>query len=352
MSDGKGVVILIEVSCFQEDPKPALESLRVKPSAELCSIVALFLKLPEGMTLLPETQKAWERIPIEQKTIIYRELSDSNLPPSALLLVHVNPLHSWDHGTALRRIIEIARDSAARRDHCTLSPCVNLFEAQDWFCTPLLLVLAFIDAVRWIWHATKFPLPSDMRTQQVAQLIGGKAYIRPVPTWRWICCTRIGTWDGQKDLFIEPRSVLRYTLSSISQHPRLGFALVWPIAFAFYYFLCAIPWWNPLVATRASVNFNPTSLFLMGTRDALLAIWARILHQPWAFTTFWFVAHAIHLGLVAIVVSRSHRMGVVNFILALLLYPVALTLFPLVYVVGRFPWRIAPRKNRVDLNVS
>lgn len=196
------------------------------------------------------------------------------------------------------------------------------------------IVVLMMDFYRAIFNLYKYHKTSDLRAQLVYTTFPNRKQLAPekwVTPWIWNDYMARVIKGGAALLQVPKDNGLQFLLRSLQTHRYMGIG-IWMIFFLPYYFLCALPWWN--------IFFNPT-----------VHTWWSVLLTRNIFAWYWMFWYVLHVLFVALVTWRSTELPAA--IILILLYPVYLTLFPVVYFYGRWhvareTWQIATKKNKVN----
>lgn len=231
--------------------------------------------------------------------------------------------------SALQRQLKAMYEEHEYYDHFCV-PTKITFENYDWrrssdwismLAFGFLNLIMFFDVLRSALNLTKYHRACDVRVQKVIRTWPNKAYLAPVPKFRWLIWTRISgtepTGDDALQIIDANTSIngWNFVLKTLYQHPHMGFSIRWWFAFSIYYALFSYPWWNHLLTAPSQESFLTWFFY----RD----IWS---------VGFWMSLYAIHLIFVSLCIFQYQgNLPFRSFTTTVLLYPVYLAVFPIVY---------------------
>lgn len=308
------VSAVVEVSPWQEDATPALESVRDLPQVYDVHVVC-----SGGFAhpLLAELDKPVEvhgsgkldASKLGCRAAIHLGADVSMTPAAAEALIEDMTTTEYDH-------YAISTPLIIERDDITL--------AALWgsLAYGFLLVLMVLDTLRSALTWFRHHRAADVRATLVYHSYPKRAReAHPPSRWRWWIWTRVHPLrrlDGTTgQVPAPPDQGWALLWRTIYTHRQLGPDLWWPPAFGFYYWLFALPWWR---------------LWLGKTLIA--------------GSYLWWTPEALHYLLVAYV---AHQHMTTPYwpvlVLQVVLYPVYLSLAPLIYVFMRW-WPVRAQLKR------
>jgi hypothetical protein len=191
------------------------------------------------------------------------------------------------------------------------------------FLFPLLVVDSLANLVTLWQHARTV----DMRAQLVQSTWPCRSRLATKSWWRW--WVRTGTqWTRpggvscvQMPLVQKDRG-LSLVLRTVKQHAHLSIWRPWWVAlFLVYYSLCALPWWT---------------LFLGVHQDISQGFLSWLFLRPVFADSFWFAVQLLHIALVVYATWGEIELPANWEGVAIVLYPVYLTLAPAFFLYGRW----------------
>lgn len=214
------------------------------------------------------------------------------------------------------------------------------------------LVLAVVDWWRALASLWGYQRPGDLRAIALTTVYPQRKHIEAEPWWiflpgwsltSWCCCSRYAMTRRAKHAahlvqHVKAGDEGAQFVREFRAHPHYSwFLTLWPIPmpnclwlfpFALYYYLFALPWWNWL-ATALVSGYVPG---LVANREVYRVLAAIAYEYPMSWV--WWIAAALHLLLMVVpIVYVRMRLGPLPQLLFILLYPLYLTLSPLVWFV-------------------
>lgn len=201
-----------------------------------------------------------------------------------------------------------------------------------------LPVLAVLDAWRGLANGWGYHVPGDLRVETLTTTYPSRKHVAASGQWCCFCWPLSLLWSR----FAMRRSaptraslvqLLRagdefgHLCHTVRTHPHLTWLnWLWLPAFTCYYWFFALPWWNWIVP-RLATNFIPA---LLSNRDVLRIPFEVLYYWPLSFP--WLVVLTAHvLFFVLPITMRRMQLGLWPTLLSLVLYPVYLTLSPLLW---------------------
>lgn len=189
------------------------------------------------------------------------------------------------------------------------------------FLLPLLVIDSIANFVTFWQHSRTV----DMRAQLVHSTWPRRSRLASKSWWRWwlrtgICWTRPGGVSCVQMPFQAKDRGLTLVLRTIKGHSSM-LRLWWIFSFLVYYSLFALPWWTLLLGTHQR------------TQDGLLS-WLFL--RPLLADPFWVAVQLVHMIVVVYVTWGEIELPANTEGVAIVLYPIYLTLAPLFFAFGRW----------------
>lgn len=215
--------------------------------------------------------------------------------------------------------------------HFTLSSILYLNTPRfSWWELPwygFLFPLLIVDSLANLFTLWQHARTVDMRAQLVQSTWPCRSRLAaPASWWRWwirtgTCWTRAGGVSCVQMPFQAKDRGLSLVLRTVKQH-RSMVRVWWLLLFSVYYALFALPWWTLVLGTHQSA-----------ATDGFLS-W--LLLRPVLADTFWLAVQLVHLALVVYASWGEIELPANAEGVAILLYPVYLTLAPAFFLYGRW----------------
>ena len=201
---------------------------------------------------------------------------------------------------------------------------LHLTKTRHWysyFAYGFLLVIHFMDAVRWAFHLTRYHRTFDLRAQALTRTYKDQVSLVRPRWWVYYFFSRVtGTIRGGVGARQVPdQTGWAYLWRTINTHAHLGIALWWPLVFVVYYWLFAFPWWNRYVPLPSSHGLNYWIGLLRRDPYHSISIFTQLLHL---------------LGVLVVANTTIKMPSFCN--LLIIAFPFYLTLFPVILIIGRF----------------
>lgn len=260
----------------------------------------------------------------------HSEFNASKLQTQAL--VHMEP----DLRVVEAAFLQLKRDMLERPDchHYAVSSMLQLkTDVYSYWELPwygVLFPLLMVDWLAWLWTWGQHARTVDLRCQLVQTTWGGRARLSRQGWWRWwigtgVCRTAAGDVTCVQMPVLPKDRGRALVLRTIKDHAHMTWRKPWWLAlYALYYFLFAFPWWTFLLAASE----DGTTVGLTGLASSLAM---RSFTNP-----AWVAVQLVHWTLVTYLLWAEIMLPANTEGVALLLYPVYLTLSPLFFLYGRF----------------
>lgn len=350
MQDYLGEAV-IEVTGDNESMRTGLESvIRCK------ALLSRRLHIVKPGCSLEDDLTETERASLEKEgfDVVVHDVLDPSKMVDKMAAVFIGPdLQVTESG--MQKLVDNMKATHHRHSHFAVSSNVRFTEQNDWRnpqnwinCAwyGFLNLILVMDILRSILNLTKYHRTCDLRAQTLSHTYPNKKYLTPRPYGglSWIVRTGIsGVNDGEANVlqFVSAEDGgWRFVLRTIYRHAHMSLlSLRWGLFFWVYYFLFSWPWWVRYLPPVPETHwyYQLATFFLY--RDMTSGFWI-----------FWYSLHMAFVGVCSFMYMKA-PIHVVTMSGQILLYPLYVTLSPLVFLVGRLrrgnrTWRaIRPKKT-------
>jgi len=339
-SEGLAVVdVAVDLTEFAVCCAPAIKSI----IRHRKHFAALHL-VQYGYSALAELYPGWNKDMVDLKLPIiwHSELDPARLKTRAV--VHLQPDHQLRDG-ALEALLQDMRDNHKWNSHFGVSSVAKLDTGRENLLGlpfyGFLLVLGVFDSLRSFYSGFRYHRTADLRGQTTYITFPNTVTLAPNRWWTWLCFTRVAViqsgGSALQQIPAQKDAGVNFVLRTLKTHRHMGVG-VWMFFFALYYALFAWPWWSTFFAHYRIPYISRMFAFVL-ERDPPLY---------WVFEVYFLGRKNVPLNVLAQIIQLLHlvMVGTISYLYfsfysnggtgLILLYPLYLAAFPLIYVFSYF----------------